>query len=159
MAFDAFLKIDGIEGESTDDKHKGEIDVLSWSWGASNPTTVSSGGGGTAGKVSMQDFHFVSRVNKASPLLFIKCATGEHIKSAVLSVRKAGGQAFEYIKLTLSDCLVSSYMPAGAPDDAASEEVSLNFSKIEFSYSPQNADGSIGSPITAIFDIAANKIG
>ena len=90
MAFDCFLKLDGIEGESHDSKHKNEIDVQSWSWGQSQTGTHGSGGGGGAGKVSMQDFHFVMGVNKSSPKLMLACATGEHIKKAVLTCRKAG---------------------------------------------------------------------
>ena len=159
MAFDAFLKIEGIAGESTDQQHKDEIDVLSWSWGATQAIASGGSGGGTAGKVSMQDFHFTTRVNKASPLLFETCASGKHIDTATLSVRKAGDRAYDYIKITLSDVLVSGYLPAGAPDDAASEEVSLNFAKIEFEYVPQNADGSLASSIKRIFDVAANRIG
>jgi type VI secretion system secreted protein Hcp len=158
MAFDAFLKIEGIDGESTDQQHKGEIDVLSWSWGATQAIASGGSGGGTTGKVSMQDFHFVSRVNKASPLLFESCASGKHIDTATLSVRKAGDRAYDYIKITLSSVLVSGYLPAGAPDDAASEEVSLNFAKIEFEYVPQNADGSIASSVKTGYDVQANKI-
>lgn len=158
MAFDAFLKLDGIDGESTDQQHKGEIDVFSWSWGATQAIATGTGGGGTAGKVSMQDFHFVSRVNKASPKLFESCASGKHIDTATLSVRKGGDRAFDYIKITMSDVLVSGYLPAGAPDDAASEEVSLNFAKIEFEYVPQSTDGSVLGSIKTVFDVAANKI-
>jgi type VI secretion system secreted protein Hcp len=158
MAFDAFLKIEGIDGESTDQQHKGEIDVFSWSWGATQAIAAGTGGGGTAGKVSMQDFHFTTRVNKASPVLFASCASGKHIDTATLSVRKAGDRSYDYIKITLSDVLVSGYLPAGAPDDAASEEVSLNFAKIEFEYVPQNADGSVASSVKSSFDVAANKI-
>lgn len=158
MAFDAFLKLDGIDGESTDQQHKGEIDVLSWSWGATQAIATGTGGGSTAGKVSMQDFHFVSRVNKASPKLFESCASGKHIDTATLSVRKGGDRAFDYIKITMSNVLVSGYLPAGAPDDAASEEVSLNFAKIEFEYVPQSTDGSVLGSIKTVFDVAANKI-
>src|ERR1700753_4105926 len=82
-AVDYFLKIDGIEGESKDSKHKGEIDLDSWSWGANQSGTYHGGGGGGAGKVAMQDFHFVMKINKASPKLMLACASGEHIKKAV----------------------------------------------------------------------------
>src|ERR1700704_1221479 len=113
MAFDAFLKIDGIEGESADDAHKGEVEVLSFSWGVTQ-TGSASGGGGGAGKASFHDINFTQRQSKASPLLFKACATGQHIKKAVLTVRKAGGrQQTEFIKIELEDVLVSSYLPAG----------------------------------------------
>ena len=87
---DYFLKIEGIPGESQDAKHKDEIQVLSFSFGESQSGTMAFGGGGGAGKVQMQDFHFMMNVNKASPKLFLACACGEHIPSAILTARKAG---------------------------------------------------------------------
>src|SRR5713101_6543722 len=106
---DCYLKIDGVDGESADHKHKGSIDVESWSWGESNAGTHGGGGGGGAGKVHMQDFHFVMKINKASPKLFLACASGQHIPKAVLIMRKAGKEQQEYAKFTMSDLLVSSY--------------------------------------------------
>src|ERR1700681_1453495 len=103
MAADYFLKIDGIDGESHDSKHKDEIDLMSWSFGASQLGTHSAGGGGGAGKVSMQDFHFTMHVNKATPKLFLACATGEHIKKAVLTCRKAGKDQQEFQKVTFTE--------------------------------------------------------
>jgi type VI secretion system secreted protein Hcp len=91
MAYDAFLKIDGIAGESLDERHKDEIEVLAFSWGESNSGSSGIGGGGGAGKVTMQDFRFTMKLSKASPQLAAACATGKHIKSAVLTCRKAGG--------------------------------------------------------------------
>src|SRR5687768_14117646 len=108
-AVDYFLKVDGIDGDSTDDKHKSEIEVQSFSFGASNSGTYGKGGGGGgAGKVQFSDFHFVTRVGKASPKMMLACASGEHIKKAVLTCRKAGKEQQEYMKVTMSDCLVSS---------------------------------------------------
>jgi type VI secretion system secreted protein Hcp len=158
MAFDAFLKLDGIEGESTDDAHKGEIEVFSFSWGVTQTGTTGGGGGGGAGKASFQDIHFAQRTSKASPLLFKACATGQHIKKAVLTVRKAGGrQQLEFIKIELEDVLISSYLPSGdTGGDAPVEEVALNFSKIQFTYTPQKADGSADEPVSAGFDLKGN---
>jgi type VI secretion system secreted protein Hcp len=116
--FDAFLKIDGIDGESADAKHKGEIDVASWSWAEQQTGTHAAGGGGGAGKVSMSDVHFVMRTSKASPKLMLACASGEHIKKAVLTCRKAGGEQQEYLKVTFSDLLVSAYHGAGPNSDS-----------------------------------------
>src|SRR5688500_16372886 len=96
---DYFLKVDSIEGESTDDKHKNEIDVESWSWGETNSGTHATGGGGGAGKVSMQDFNFTMRVCKATPKLMLACANGQHIKEATLTCRKAGTEQQEYLKI------------------------------------------------------------
>ena len=156
---DFFLKLDGIEGESSDAKHKNEIDVQSWSWGASNAGTFSFGGGGGAGKVSMQDIHFTTHVNKASPKLALACAGGEHIKKAVLVCRKAGKEQQEFLKITLSDLLISSYQQSGSQssDTVPTDQVSLNFSKIEWEYKEQKADGTLGGSIQAGWDVKANK--
>src|SRR5437660_875330 len=106
-AVDYFLKIEGIEGESADAKHKAEIQVLSFSFGANQAGTHAFGGGGGAGKVQMQDFHFMMNVNKATPKLMLACASGEHIKSAILVCRKAGKEQQEYLKVTFTDLLIS----------------------------------------------------
>jgi type VI secretion system secreted protein Hcp len=159
-AVDYFLKLDGIDGESADSKHKNEIDVESWSWGATQGGTMAYGGGGGAGKVQMNDFHFVMRTNKSSPKLFLSCATGQHIKKAVLTVRKAGGEQVEYLKVTFSDVLVSSFQTGGSGGDVVpTDQISLNFSKIEISYAPQDAKGGIGSPVMAGYDLkSAQKV-
>ena len=158
-AVDYFLKIDGIEGESTDAKHKSEIDVESWSWGETNAGDSANRGGMGAGKVVMQDFHFVMRMNKATPKLFLACATGEHIKSAVLVCRKAGKEQQEYLKVTMSDLIVSSYQTGGsnASSVVPTDQISLNFSKIEFEYKEQKADGTLGGTVKAGYDLKANK--
>lgn len=158
MAVDYFLKIDGIEGESSDGKHKSEIDVESWSWGASQSGAGSFGGGGGAGKVSMQDFSFSMKVNKASPKLMLACATGDHIKQATLTCRKAGGDQQEYMKVVMSDILVSSYQAGGSVGSVIPmDQISLNFSKIEFEYKPQKADGSLDSPVKTGWDLKKNQ--
>ena len=159
-AVDYFLKLDGVEGESTDERHKGEIEILSWSWGETNTAAMSPGrgGGAGAGKVSMQDFHFVKSYDKASPSLFLKCATGEHIKEATLSVRKAGGDQQEYLKVTLTDVIITSYQTGGSSGDPVpTESFSLNFAKIEFEYKPQKPDGSLDAPVKAGYDLKLNK--
>src|SRR5687768_18000173 len=87
MAVDYFLKLDGIKGESTADKHKDEIDIMSFSWGLTQAATAGFGGGAGAGKVQMQDFHFTSKVSRASPQLFLSCASGKHIPTATLTAQ------------------------------------------------------------------------
>jgi len=156
--FDAFLKIDGIEGESADSKHKSEIDIHSFSWGASNAGTFATGGGGGAGKVSMQDFHFTMGVNKSSVKLMLACAGGDHIKSAILTCRKAGKDQQEFFKVTFSDVLVSSFQVGG--NEGATlpiDSISLNFAKAEWEYKEQKADGSLGGAIKAGWDLKLNK--
>jgi type VI secretion system secreted protein Hcp len=157
-AVDYFLKLDGIDGESTDDKHKNEIDVLSWSWGETQSGSHSGGGGGGAGKVSMNDFHFVQKVNKATPKLMLACATGQHIKEAKLTCRKAGGDQQEYMTVKFSDLLVSSYQTGGSQGDVVPiDQISLTFSKIEFEYKAQKPDGSLDAPVKAGYDVKLNK--
>ena len=155
---DYFLKVDGIDGESTDDKHKNEIDVESWSWGETNAGTHRGGGGGGAGKVSMQDFNFTMKVNKSTPKLMLACATGQHIKEAKLTCRKAGGDQQEYMTIKFSDLLVSSYQTGGSAGDVVpTDQISMNFSKIEFEYKPQKPDGSLDAPVKAGYDLKLNK--
>ncbi len=156
---DYFLKIEGIDGESADHKHAKEIDVESFSWGEVQSGTHSGGGGGGAGKVAMQDFHFVMKVNNASPKLMVACANGEHIKKAVLTCRKAGKDQQEFMVVTMSDLLVSSYQTGGSGhgDIVPTDQISLNFAKIEMSYKPQKPDGTLGAATLAGWDVKANK--
>jgi type VI secretion system secreted protein Hcp len=158
-AVDYFLKLDGIEGESQDSKHKGEIDIESWSWGETQSGTHAVGGGGGAGKVVMQDFHFVMKVNKSSPKLILACANGQHIKDATLIYRKAGKEQQEFLKIKFSDLLVSSYQTGGSSgsDVVPTEQISLNFAKIEYEYKEQKADGSLGGAVKAGYDLKQNK--
>jgi type VI secretion system secreted protein Hcp len=160
MAFDSFIKIGDIKGEATDKKHKDEIEVLSFSWGATQTGTASYGGGGGSGKVQLTDFSFVHKVDKASPILFQKCCLGEHIKEANFVVRKAGGDQLEYLKVKFTDVLVSGIRPGGAAqgaDEIPLEEVSLNFAKIGVDYQPQGPDGkAAGGPIHGGWDLKAN---
>lgn len=158
MAVDYFLKIEGIEGESTDDKHKNEIDLMSWSWGESNSGSHSGGGGGGAGKVAMSDFSFSMSMNKATPKLMLACATGQHIPSAILTCRKAGEEQQEYLKITFTDLLVSSYQTGGSSGaEIPIDSISLNFSKIEFGYKPQKKDGTLDAEVKAGYDLKLNK--
>ena len=152
---DYFLKIDGIPGESQDAKHKDEIQVLSFSFGESQAGTMAFGGGGGAGKVQMQDFHFMMNVNKASPKLFLNCATGNHIKSAVLTARKAGKDQQDYLKVTFTDLLVSQFQTNGDAHANALpvDSISLNFAKIEIEYKVQNADGTLGASTKVGYDL------
>ena len=154
---DFFLKMDGIPGESKDVKHKGEIDLESFSWGETNQSGSSAGRG--AGKVSMQDFSFTTKVNKASPLLFLSCAMGKHIKDAVLTARKAGKGQQEYLVFKFTDLLISSYQvgrsEAGA--DVPMDQVSFNFARIDFEYRSEKPDGTLASPVRAGWDVKKNK--
>ena len=156
-AIDYFLKLDGISGESKDSKHKGEIDVLSFSFGETQSGSSGSGGGGGAGKVQMSDFSFTARTTKASPQLFLHCAQGKHIKQAILTVRKAGASQQEYLIIKLSDVLVSAYALGSAEGGSEPQDAfSLNFVKLSYDYKPQKADGSLDAPVHAGWDLSKN---
>jgi type VI secretion system secreted protein Hcp len=156
---DYFLKIDGIEGESRDDKHKDEIEIESFSWGETQTGSFAVGGGAGAGKVSMQDFYFTMLVNKASPALFLACAQGDHIKNAILTCRKAGKKPVEFLKFTLSNVLISSFQIGGTGGVVPSDQISLNFAKIEVEYKEQDATGKLTGSITKWFDLKSMKGG
>jgi len=159
-AVDYYLVLDGIKGETEDHKmkSKGAIDIESWSWGETQSGTGAAGGGHGGGKVQMQDFHFVMKVNKSSPKLFDACATGSHIPKAVLVCRKAGKQQQEFLTVTFKDLLVSSYQTGGSANDIIpTDQISLNFADIEFDYKEQKADGSLGGEVKQTYDFAANK--
>ena len=156
---DYFLKIDGVDGESTDDKHKGEIEIASWSMGATNAGSFSSGGGGGTGKVSMGNFNIVKKTDKASAKLFTACCTGEHLKQATLVCRKAGGEQQEFLTIILTSVLVSSYQTSGSSgsDVIPMEQVSMDFGKIEYKYKEQKPDGSLGGEVVGGWDVTTNK--
>jgi type VI secretion system secreted protein Hcp len=158
-AVDYFLKIDGIQGESRDDRHKDEINIESFSWGETQSGTFAAGGGGGAGKVSMQDFYFTMPVNKATPALFLACAQGDHIKNAILTCRKAGREQQEFMKVTMNDVLVSSFQIGGAGGVVPTDQISLNFAKIEVEYEEQDATGKLVGSIKKWFDFKTMKGG
>jgi type VI secretion system secreted protein Hcp len=156
-AVDYFLKIDGIQGESSDAKHKGEIELESFSWGETQ--SGGHGGGGGAGKAQMQDFNFVARVNKASPTLMLACASGQHIKEAVMTARKAGKGQQEFLVYKFTDLLVSSYQVGGSAhgDVVPMDQISFTFAKIEVEYRLQQASGAAGGSVKAGWDVKQNK--
>jgi type VI secretion system secreted protein Hcp len=158
MAQDIFLKIDGIDGESPDASHKNEIEVASWSWQVSQQSSMHAGSGGGAGKATVDDLSFFHSVDRASPNLMKYCLTGKHIDQAVLTVRKAGGNPLEYLKITMSDVLVTQVSPAGSnSDNGIREQVRLSFAKVKQEYVVQNAQGGSGGAVTASYDIKGNK--
>jgi type VI secretion system secreted protein Hcp len=148
MAVDMFLKLDGIKGESVDLGHKDEIEILSFSWGVNQQGSHGGGGGGGAGKVSMSDISFSHTYDKASPVLMSSCCSGKHIPQATLSVRKAGSTQ-DYLKYKLSDLLISSYQLQGNSGEAPTENVSINFSKVEITYYAQDGRGTVENETAA----------
>jgi type VI secretion system secreted protein Hcp len=158
MAVDMFLKIATVDGESRDSKHGKEIDVLAWSWGMSNSGSAHVGGGAGAGKVNVQDLSVTKYVDSASPKLMKSCADGAHFDEATLTVRKAGGTApVEYIKIKMTEVFVTAVSTGGSGgEDRLTENVSLNFAKVNVDYTPQDAKGAAGTAIPFGWDIAAN---
>jgi type VI secretion system secreted protein Hcp len=160
MASDIFAKIGDIKGESLDSKHKDEVEILSWSWGVQQSGTMAHGGGGGEGKASFNDFNFTHHVDKASPVLLKACATGEHIKEATITVRKAGKGQQEFLIIKMNDILITSVNPSGSGDGASTaESVALQCAKVDLEYKPQKADGSLDAGLHFKYDIKGNKEG
>ena len=159
MASDIFAKIGDIKGESADSKHKGEVDILSWSWGVTQSGTMAHGGGGGEGKASFHDFNFTHHVDKASPVLLKACATGEHIKEATITVRKAGKGQQEFLIIKMNDIIITSVSPSGAEGSSTAESVAMQCAKIDLEYKPQKEDGSLDAGLHFKYDIKGNKEG
>jgi type VI secretion system secreted protein Hcp len=160
MATNIFLKISGIKGESTEDRHQDEIEVLSWSWGLSQNSSTGVGAGGSAGRANFNDLSFTHRLDKASPSLMRACATGEHQKEATLTQRRAGSGLPEFLILHLSEVSVTAVLSsASGADDGLIEQVSLQFATIDLEYKPQKADGSFDVSIHFKYDIRSNRPG
>jgi type VI secretion system secreted protein Hcp len=158
MAVDMYMKIGDIKGESRDKVHSGAIDVLAWSWGASNSGSAHMGGGAGSGKANFQDISFTKYVDAASSPLLQACAKGTHIPEATLTVRKAGDTPLEYLTIKMSEVLVSSFSTGGSGgEDRLTENVSLNFAKFIFNYVPQDAKGGKLPAVSTTFDIAQNS--
>jgi type VI secretion system secreted protein Hcp len=158
VAFDAFLKLDGIPGESTDAKHKGEIEVLSFTFGVTQQPSGHAGGGGGAGRPQFQDFFFAANTQVSTPKLLQACASGQHLKQAIITLRKAGGAQQDFLKWTLWDVVVSSFQTGGSAqgDSGPADSVGLNFAKVRVEYSPTSPKGTLGPPVSGGWDLKKN---
>jgi type VI secretion system secreted protein Hcp len=156
MAADIFLKIGTIKGESGDDKHKEEIEVLSWSWNVSQAGSMGYGSGGGTGKANFGDLTITHYVDKASPNLMLGCTTGEHVGDATLVQRKAGKGQQEFLIITMKEVFITS-VATSAGGEAPTESVTLQPTKIEIEYKPQKPDGSLDAGIFFKYDVKANK--
>ena len=159
MGTDIFAKIGDIKGESVDSKHKDEIEVLSFSWGVTNSGSTSTGGGAGTSKATFQDLSIVHGIDKATPALLNACATGQHIKDATITHRKAGKGQQEYLIIRLNDVTITAVTHAGAEDQPYAESVSLKFAKVDLEYKPQRSDGTLQEGLHFKFDLKANKVG
>jgi len=157
MAVDIFIKVGALEGESKDSKHKSDIDVLAWSWGMSNSGSAHMGGGAGAGKVNVQDLSFTKYIDKSSPDLVLACCNGKHFDKATLVVRKAGENPLEYLKIEMTEVIITSVSTGGSGgEDRLTENVTLNFAKVKFEYEEQTKTGSGGAKPKMSWDIAGN---
>jgi type VI secretion system secreted protein Hcp len=152
-AIDIFVKLGDIKGESTDSKHKDEIDILSWSWGVVGPIRNSAKQPqqpvGPGQPACAQDISIVKSVDRASPVLFAKAAAGVPIPTATFSVRKSGEDPQDFLVITLSDVLVTSVSQGGAAGGGPTESVSFGFSSAKVSYKPQSDTGTPADAVVA----------
>ncbi len=157
MAVDCLLKITGLDGESRIKGHEKEIDVLAWSWGMTQSGSMHIGGGGGSGKVSVQDISLTKYVDKASPTLIKYCCNGKHFTEALLTVRKAGENPVDYLKIKMKEVIIASVSTGGsAGEDRLTENVTLNFAKFEVNYTPQKDDGTPEAAVDMTWNIKAN---
>ena len=153
-----FLKLDGIQGESQDDVHRDEIDVLAWSLGLSQSGSFHVGGGGGAGKAAVQDISFTKYIDKSSPELRLRVAQGNHINNAKLVVRKPGRKPCEYFVVDLDKVMVTSVSAGGSGgEDRLTENVTLNFAKIRWTYTEQDLNGVCSKSTTTGWDVETNQ--
>lgn len=154
----AFLRLEGIAGESADAKHRGEIDIESFGWSESQTGSGSQPGGGRSSeRINAGSFQFSAYTSQASPRLFQACATGQRVKTAVLTVRNRSG--LEYMTWRLTDVSVRDYKIVGDTnrDARTRDEFSLEFSRIEFEYRPVQPNGQPGQPVKAGWDAVQNR--
>lgn len=157
MGTDMFLYLNGIEGESQDAAHAKEIDVLAWSWGASQSGNTQLGAGGGSGKTAVEDLYFTHYVDCATHDLWQRVFNGKHVKEGTLTVRKAGGLPLDYFIIKMTDIVVTSIDAGGSVgEERLTENVTLNFSQVEIDYVPQKADGSADSAKKAGWDFRKN---
>src|SRR5262249_14733397 len=156
---DIFAKLGDIKGESTDSKHKDEIEVLSYSWGVTQTGSIGTGGGAGAGKATFQDLSIGHKFDKAAPKLLQGCATGEHLKEATITFRKAGERQQDFLIIKMNDVIITGVVQGAPSSEAGSETVRLEFAKVDWEFKPQKADGSLDAGIHFKFDIKTHKVG
>jgi type VI secretion system secreted protein Hcp len=154
MSSDASIKFDGVDGEAV--KPAGEIEVLSWNWGVSQPPGPAGGGSGK-GKAIPGDFHFVHLYDKASPVLAKKCVSGTHFKDAKLTARKAGEGQQDFLVVTMKEVFITSVSPGGSHGGEILEQVTCSYKDVEFAYKPQDDKGGLGGEVKFGWDVAKTE--
>jgi type VI secretion system secreted protein Hcp len=157
MAVDFFLKLDGIDGESLDDKHKNEITVMSFSWGASQTTSVSGSGGSGAGKASLADLSIMKNYDAASAPMYKALLLGTHIKTGVLTAVKSGGDGSPFLTISLGEIFITSIQISGS-SEIPMESVSMSYNTIKTQYAQQDETGKLNTKAAITYDLKANKV-
>ncbi len=157
MSSDFHIKFDGVKGEATHKDHKGEIELLSWSWGVSQHSGSMSGGGSGKGKAVPGDFSFTHLYDAASPVLAKQCVSGKHFDTVKLTARKAGQDQHIFLVLTMKEVFISSVAPSGSHGGDLVESVSCTYKDIEFSYKTQRPDGSMGGEVKFGWNVATTE--
>lgn len=158
---DIYLKLDSVDGEAKDQKHSGEIEIMSFSFGVSNAGSGAIGKGSGSSKANLSDLHVTKYVDKSSPGLFQGCCIGKSYPKATLTVRKAGGDnQVEYLKYDMDEVFITSVQTSGSDGGGiATETASLNFAKMEVTYTEQNADGSAGASTPKWYNVKEHTHG
>lgn len=159
MATDTHIKFDGVDGEATHADHKGEIEILSWTWGVSNVNAGGTSGGGSGkGKATPNDFNFLHTYDKASPILSKKCAQGVHFPTVVLTARKSGEGQKDFLKITLKEVFITSVQPSGSSQGDIVESVSMSYASVDFAYKAQDDKGALGGDVKFGWNVKTTTI-
>jgi len=157
MAVDYFLTLDGIQGESEDNDHKNDIQILSWSWGGSQTSSVAGTGGSGAGKVSLSDFSIMAYFDKSTPKFFKSICAGTHIKTGTMNAIKAGSDGKPYLKVDFKELFVTSLQISGS-SEVPSVSISFSYNEIKIDYSTQNEQGNVTSTGAVTMNTKTNTL-
>jgi type VI secretion system secreted protein Hcp len=157
MAVDYYLKLDQIDGESSDDKHKNEIQLMSWSWGAAQVSSVAGTGGSGAGKADLSDFSVMTYFDKATPKFFKSICAGTHVKTGTMSAIKSGADGKPYLKVDFKEMFVTNLSISGS-SEIPTVSISFSYNEIKIDYSTQNEQGNITSTGAVTFNTKENKL-
>jgi type VI secretion system secreted protein Hcp len=157
MAWDAYLTVDGVSGESQREGHEGEIEVISFSFGGSNPSSVGIGKGGGTGTVNLSSFNFMKKTDASSAEMFAHMCAGEHFPVGKMTLYKSGGKggALAYLVYEFEEIYVDSIQWSGSEggDNVPMESVSFAFGKATITYTEQNPDGTAGGDHVGSWDV------
>jgi len=159
MSIDTFMKIKGVDGESAKKDHEKEIELVSWQWDVSQPSSVGSGVGGMSrGKAQPGQFHFSHHYDNASPTIAKVCANGTHFEEVKVTCRQAGEGQQDFLTITMKGCMISAAMPSAAAGGDVVENVAMAFSSIEFDYKPKDTKGKLGGSVKMSWDVVKGDV-